>query len=141
MDGVAVAWNSRCTLSAMLSARAHMETFAVMAELERRVTRLLKDENLGALDALAQNGIFASRDNDWIEEAPEAVAVNVVTYIDKLDKKVPPGDASDENEDRLLQRRETPRHASELSIRLPRILLSAPAGSTLPRQHTVLRRG
>src|SRR5580658_1231924 len=52
--------------------------------------------------------------------------------------RVPPGDASDENEDRLLQRRETPRHASELSIRLPRILLSAPAGSTLPRQHTVL---
>jgi hypothetical protein len=30
MDGAAVAWNSRCTLSAMLSARALMETFAVM---------------------------------------------------------------------------------------------------------------
>jgi len=89
MDGVAVAWNSRCTLSAILSARALMETFAVMAELERRVTRLLKDEDLGALDALAQNCIFASRDKDWIEEAPEAVAVNVVTYIDKLDKRVP----------------------------------------------------
>src|ERR1700677_4309685 len=37
MDGAAVAWNSRCTLSAMLSSRALMETFAVMAEFERRV--------------------------------------------------------------------------------------------------------
>jgi len=42
MDGTAVAWNSRCTLSCMLSARAFMETFAVMAEFERKVTRLLK---------------------------------------------------------------------------------------------------
>jgi hypothetical protein len=53
MDGAAVAWNNRCTLSAMLSARALMETFAVMAEFERRAARLLKEENLGDLDALA----------------------------------------------------------------------------------------
>src|SRR5258708_2753859 len=31
MDGAAVAWNNRCTLSAILSARAFMETIAVMA--------------------------------------------------------------------------------------------------------------
>jgi hypothetical protein len=88
-DGVAVAWNSRCTLSAILSARALMETFAVMTELERRVTLLLKEENLGALPALAQNGIGASRDKDWIKEAPEMVASNVLAYIDRLDKRVP----------------------------------------------------
>jgi hypothetical protein len=87
MDGAAVAWNSRCTLSAMLSARAFMETFAVMAELERRVTCLLKEEDLGSLDALAQNGIFASRDEDWIKENPETTAVSVLTYIHKFDKR------------------------------------------------------
>jgi hypothetical protein len=87
MDGAAVAWKSRCTLSAMLSARALMETFAVMAELERRVTRLLRDEDLGGLDALAQNGIFASRDPEWIKENPETQAVSVLTYIDKFDKR------------------------------------------------------
>jgi hypothetical protein len=88
MDCAAVAWNSRrCTLSAMLSARALMETFAVMAEFERRITRLLKDENLGGLDALAQNGIFASRDEDLIKENPETAAINVLTYIDKFDKR------------------------------------------------------
>ena len=88
MDGAAVAWNNRCTLSAMLSARALMETFAVMAEFERRVTLLLKEEDLGGLDALAQNGIFASRDPEWIKENPKTLAISVLTYIDKFDKRV-----------------------------------------------------
>ena len=87
MDGVAVAWNNRCTLSAMLTARALMETFAVMAEFERRATGLLKEENLGGLDALAQNGIFASRDEDWIKENPGTAAISILTYIDKFDKR------------------------------------------------------
>jgi hypothetical protein len=42
-----------------------------MAEFERQVARLLKQENLGRLDALAQNGIFASRDPDWIKDDPK----------------------------------------------------------------------
>src|SRR5215831_5789205 len=88
MDGAAVAWNSRCTLSCMLSARAFMETFAVMAEYDRQVARLLKAEDLGGLDALAQNGIFASRDPDWIKDNPGSQAVSVLTYIDKFDKRV-----------------------------------------------------
>ena len=87
MDGAAVAWNNRCTLSAMLSARAVMETFGVMAELERSVARLLREEDLGGLDALAQNGIFASRDKDCIKENPETAAISVLTYIDKFDKR------------------------------------------------------
>jgi hypothetical protein len=87
MDGAAFTWNNRCTLSTMLSARALMETFAVMAEFERRVTRLLKEEDLGGLDALAQNGIFASRDEELIKENPETAAVSVLTYIDKFDKR------------------------------------------------------
>ena len=85
MDGAAVAWNSHCTLSAILSARAFMETLAVMAELESRVARLLAAEDLGGLDGVAQRGIFASRDAEWTKEFPET-AVNVQTYIDKFDK-------------------------------------------------------
>jgi hypothetical protein len=86
MDGVAVSWNNECTLSAMLSAPALMETLAVMAELERRVKRLLKEQDLSGLDALGQNGTFASRDPEWIKENPETRAVNITTYIDKFDK-------------------------------------------------------
>jgi hypothetical protein len=85
-DGAAVAWNARCTLSAMLSARAFMETFAVMAEFERKVARHLEQENIGGLDALAQNGIFATRDTEMTKDNPEIAAVSVLTYIDRLDK-------------------------------------------------------
>jgi hypothetical protein len=87
MDGVAVAWNHRCTLSATLSARALMETIAVMAEFEDRVGRFLAKEDLAGLDALAQNGIFASRDAEWVKEYPETKAISVLTYIDKFDKR------------------------------------------------------
>ena len=38
-----------------------METFAVMAEFEVRVAVLFAQEDLGGLDALAQNGIFCQR--------------------------------------------------------------------------------
>jgi hypothetical protein len=86
MNGAAVAWNNRCTLSAMLSARALMETFAVMVETDREVTRLLEEKNLTGLHDLAYNGIFASRDDDWIEKFPENKAKNAQTYIDKFDK-------------------------------------------------------
>jgi hypothetical protein len=62
VDGTAIAFNNCCcTLSAMLSARAAMETFAVLADLETRVSNLLSAEDLGGLDAIAQKGIFASR--------------------------------------------------------------------------------
>jgi len=67
IDGTAVAWNSNCTLSAMLSARAFMETFAVMDRLEDRVTLYLAAENLGALDSLGQNGVFATRDEELLK--------------------------------------------------------------------------
>jgi hypothetical protein len=58
MDGTAVAWNNRCTLSVILSARAVMETLAVMAVFAERVAEALAAEDLGTLDALAQQGTF-----------------------------------------------------------------------------------
>lgn len=87
MHGVAVAWNNECTLSAMLSARALMETLAVMAEFERGVELLLKEQDLGGLDAVVQNATFASRDPEWTKENPGTKAMNVLTYIDKFNKR------------------------------------------------------
>ena len=89
MDGEAVAWNNGCTLSAILSARALMETIAVMAGFEDRVAALLAREDLGGLNAFAQNGTFASRDPEWIKEFPETKAINAVTHVEKFDKRAP----------------------------------------------------
>ena len=58
-----------------------------MAEFERRVEQLLEEEDLEGLDAVAQNGIFASRDEEWIRENPETQAIRVLTDIDKFDKR------------------------------------------------------
>jgi hypothetical protein len=87
VDGTALAWNARSTLSAMLSVRAFMETLAVFAELERQVAASLAKDDLGRLDALAQQGAFASRDEEWIKEFPETKATNILTFIDKFDKR------------------------------------------------------
>jgi aspartyl-tRNA(Asn)/glutamyl-tRNA(Gln) amidotransferase subunit B len=87
MDGTAVAWNSRSTLSAFLSARALMETIAVVAEYERSVASLLAKKDIGGLDALAQQGIFSSRDPELVDQAPEIKAINILGYIDKFEKR------------------------------------------------------
>jgi hypothetical protein len=50
-----------------------METFAVMAEFERQVARLLKEKNLGRLDAL-KTALFASHDPDWDDPKPKQSA-------------------------------------------------------------------
>lgn len=88
IDGTAIAWNGRCTLSAMLSARALMETLAVMAGFEDRVAELVSEESLGELDAFAMRSTYASRDSQWLDQVPETAAINILTYIDKYDKRV-----------------------------------------------------
>lgn len=88
MDGVGVTWNAKSTLACILAARAVMETFAIFAELENQARKLLADEDLGGLDALAQNGVLATRDPKMVAETPEIQARNILGYIDKFDKRV-----------------------------------------------------
>ena len=66
-----------------------METFAVLADFDRRVVVLLEREDLGGLDALAQQGIFSTRDPELTGEFPETTATNILTIIDKFDKRAP----------------------------------------------------
>jgi len=89
IDGVAVACNNRCALAAILSARALMETVAAVAALEANVLSQLANKDLSQIDAIAQRGISASRDTEWLRTNPELIATNVVTYIDKLNKIAP----------------------------------------------------
>lgn len=86
MDGVAVTWNAKSTLACILAARAVMESFAIFAWLEE-ICKLLAAEDLAGLDALAQNGIFATRDAVLTGETPELQARNILGYIDKFDKR------------------------------------------------------
>lgn len=89
MDGVALAWNDRATLPAMLSARALMETFALFCALDTDLARHLAAEDIGRLDALAQNGNFATRDEELLEGHLETRATNILTFIARYDRRVP----------------------------------------------------
>jgi hypothetical protein len=53
VDGVAVAWNSRSSLAAMLSARAFMETVAVFFSFQQQAGKHLERKDLSELDMLA----------------------------------------------------------------------------------------
>jgi hypothetical protein len=60
-----------------------------MAEFERQVWVMLREEDLANLHALATRGMFASRDPEWIKDRSELQAVSVLNYIDKFEKRVP----------------------------------------------------
>jgi aspartyl-tRNA(Asn)/glutamyl-tRNA(Gln) amidotransferase subunit B len=66
-----------------------METIAVLVEYEARVADLLAKKDIVGLEALAEAGFFASRDTAVLENAPQVEATNILTYIDKLAKKIP----------------------------------------------------
>jgi len=85
-DGVAATWNCRCTLSALLSARALMETFAVLWELREGIRQSLASEDLKALDMIARAGLFATRDEEIVKVQPETKAINALTYVQKFDR-------------------------------------------------------
>jgi hypothetical protein len=89
IDGIAVAWNNRTTLSAYLSARALLETIAAMAEYESSISSFLANKDIDGLDAFAQKGILSSRDSEVVSQAPEVKAKNVLNYVNKLDKGTP----------------------------------------------------
>ena len=87
LDGTALSFNHRNTLVAVLAARAFMETFAVFAEFETQAKALLIGEDIADWTTLAQNGLFATRDGEFLEAYPGAKAINVLGYIDKFDRK------------------------------------------------------
>src|ERR1700730_15054063 len=69
--------------------RALMQTLAVMAVFADRVADSFAAKDLGALDALAQQGTFANRDPELTKEAPDTKAINALSYIDRFDKRAP----------------------------------------------------
>jgi hypothetical protein len=85
-DGAALAWNGQNSLSAMLITRAFMETIALFWSLRLDAEHFLESQNLGALSDLADHGIFASRDEEWVKLHPEMKAKSVLKFIDRFNK-------------------------------------------------------
>ena len=87
---LALNWNASNILGCCLSARALMETSALLLDFEHELRKATALSDLGAINDLVTNRHFATRDKEWLEMHPEATATNVLTLIDKLDKRLLP---------------------------------------------------
>jgi hypothetical protein len=85
--GCADMWNAQNLLSAILSARALIETVAVIDYVRDEITRLLASNDLDAIDALVTKETFSTRNPKLLETAPETQAINALTLVDRLAKR------------------------------------------------------
>lgn len=76
-------YNEKRYTSSVLLIRGQMETTAFMFWLLRRVHICVKTNSVGDIDDFLMRGLFGGRDPD----SPK-LAINVLTAIDHLDKKV-----------------------------------------------------
>jgi hypothetical protein len=90
-DGCVLTWNSNNPLCSFLAARALLETTALFSEFEHRLNELIEIPDFGGIDALAMNRTFATRDEPFAQSNPDLEAISVLTFIDKIDKRLLPG--------------------------------------------------
>jgi hypothetical protein len=89
-EGVALSWNNSNVLSSVLNARAIVETAAIYWEFGGQFSKLTRALEFGAIDNLATNYLFSTRDEDFLREHPELKARQVLSAIDLIDKTVIP---------------------------------------------------
>jgi hypothetical protein len=87
-ESLALNWNVQNMLGCCLPARALMETSALLLDFEHELRKSVAASDLDAVNDLVTNRHFATRDKKWLEAHPQAEAVNVLTLIDKLDKRL-----------------------------------------------------
>ena len=84
---LALNWNARNIIGCYLSARALVETSAVLFDFEHQLKSAVEEKNLAAIDQLCTNRHFSTRDEKWLEDHPETKAINVLTLIKSMDKR------------------------------------------------------
>jgi hypothetical protein len=87
-QSLALNWNVQNILGCNLSARALMETSALLLDFEHELSRAIAKGDLGEINSLVTNRHFATRDRGGLEVHPDALATNVLTLIDKLNKRL-----------------------------------------------------
>ena len=87
-EGCVLAWNMNNSLSSFLSARAFVETVAVFLDFEQQCVGYLDKSDFSSIDELVTNRTFSTRDEKWVRESPETSAINVLTAIDRIDRRM-----------------------------------------------------
>lgn len=86
-ESLALNWNGKNALGCYLSARALIETSAVLLDFEHDLNAAVNRTDTAAIDFLCTNRQFSTRDERFLKGHPEAQAKNVLTMIDHLDKR------------------------------------------------------
>lgn len=90
-ESVALNWNSDNIVGSYLPARALIETSALLLDLEYELKKHIDAHDITALDALLNSRTFATREKQWVEKGPASAAINVLTLIDRMDKRTNSG--------------------------------------------------
>ncbi len=85
-SGIALNWNARKLICTYLSARALIETLAVLLEFDSQLQQLLEKDDLASIDELVMKSSFGGRDEDLMKEHPDFITTNVLTSIDRIDR-------------------------------------------------------
>jgi hypothetical protein len=89
-EGVALSWNNSNVLSAVLNARALVETVAIYWEFGGKFSKFARASDFEAVNGLATNYLFSTRDEEILKDAPELKARHVHNAIDLIDKTLIP---------------------------------------------------
>jgi hypothetical protein len=91
-NGVADAWNTNNVAAALIVGRALMETVALTESVSNELLRLRDPMDVAAadgIDELCNQQLFSTRDDEKVADGHGYMARNILTYIDKFDKKIP----------------------------------------------------
>jgi hypothetical protein len=90
-NGTADAWNANNVTSAVILGRALMETVALVEFIRDELLRLREPMNIAAanaIDNVCNQQLFSTRNETALAGGYGHLARNVLTYVDKFDKKI-----------------------------------------------------
>jgi hypothetical protein len=87
-SGCAEEWNAGNVLCSILAARALVETIALSQFIADEFDKRLQDKNVAAIEELATQQLFSTRNEKQVAEGYGFQARSVLTFVDKFNKKV-----------------------------------------------------
>jgi hypothetical protein len=91
-NGVANQWNSGNIIASVTLSRSLLETIVVGSHIRDELLRLREPMNqdaANAIDDLSNRHLFATRNQVVVNAGHGHLATNILTYVDKFDKKIP----------------------------------------------------
>jgi hypothetical protein len=91
-DGAANQWNSANIIASVTLSRSLLETIVVASHIRDELLRLQEPMNqdaANAIDDLCNKHLFATRNQDTVDAGYGHLATNIITYVNKFDKKIP----------------------------------------------------